>query len=50
MDDFGREQVESTCVTHVPCPKCGSNDNLAIYDDGHGFCLVLAVVTNKVKY
>ncbi len=38
MDDFGRERVESTCVTHVPCPKCGSNDNLAIYDDGHGFC------------
>lgn len=21
-----------------PCPKCGSRDNLARYDDGHGYC------------
>lgn len=29
---------ESTCIGHEPCPKCGSRDNLARYDDGHGFC------------
>ena len=23
---------------HEPCPKCGSKDNLARYDDGHGYC------------
>ena len=35
MDDF---QEESTCVGHEPCPKCGSQDNLARYDDGHAHC------------
>ena len=29
---------DSTCVGHEPCPKCGSRDNLARYDDGHGHC------------
>lgn len=29
---------DSTCVGHVPCPNCGSRDNLARYSDGHGFC------------
>jgi twinkle protein len=28
----------STCLTHEPCPQCGSKDNLGRYDDGHGFC------------
>jgi len=23
---------------HEPCPGCGSKDNLARYDDGHGYC------------
>lgn len=25
-------------VTHVPCPKCGSRDNNALYTDGHTHC------------
>ena len=25
-------------VIHGPCPKCGSKDNLAIYEDGHTHC------------
>jgi twinkle protein len=28
----------STFVAHEPCPKCGSQDNFARYDDGHGYC------------
>ena len=28
----------STFVAHEPCPACGSKDNLARYDDGHGHC------------
>ena len=28
----------STCVSHEPCPECGSRDNLARYSDGHGYC------------
>ena len=28
----------SKCIAHEPCPACGSRDNLARYDDGHGFC------------
>ena len=28
----------STCIRHEPCPSCGSKDNLARYDDGHGYC------------
>ena len=31
-------EEESTCVGHEPCPKCGSSDNLARYDDGHAHC------------
>ncbi len=23
---------------HEPCPECGSDDNMARYDDGHGYC------------
>lgn len=29
---------DSTCIGHEPCPACGSQDNLARYDDGHGYC------------
>ena len=28
----------SKCVSHEPCPKCDSKDNLGRYDDGHGYC------------
>lgn len=28
----------STCIGKEPCPNCGSRDNLARYDDGHGYC------------
>ena len=37
-------QSGSTCVGHEPCPVCQENgfdkkgNNLARYDDGHGFC------------
>lgn len=27
-----------TCIAKEPCPKCGSTDNLARYDDGHAHC------------
>lgn len=30
--------TDSVCVGHEPCPECGSRDNLARYDDGHGWC------------
>lgn len=32
------EHKESEFVQHEPCPKCGSQDNLARYTDGHGYC------------
>jgi len=25
-------------VKHEPCPKCGSKDNLGVWDDGHTYC------------
>lgn len=28
----------SAVVAREPCPKCGSRDNLARYDDGHAYC------------
>ena len=31
-------EEESRCVGHGPCPRCGSQDNLALYDDGHSWC------------
>ena len=27
-----------TFIKHEPCPRCGSRDNLARYDDGSGYC------------
>jgi twinkle protein len=29
---------DSNFLFKEPCPKCGSRDNLARYDDGHGHC------------
>lgn len=29
---------KSNFTHHEPCPSCGSKDNLARYDDGHGHC------------
>lgn len=28
----------SRYIHHEPCPKCGSRNNLAVYDDGHKWC------------
>jgi twinkle protein len=30
--------MSDTLVRHAPCPECGSKDNVAVYDDGHGHC------------
>ena len=30
--------TESVCISHEPCPECGSRDNLGRYSDGHGYC------------
>lgn len=32
------ERAASDFVAHEACPACGSADNLARYDDGHGYC------------
>jgi twinkle protein len=31
-------ETDSEFLRHEPCPNCGSDDNLARYSDGHGFC------------
>ena len=31
-------QSVSEYLRHEPCPSCGSKNNLARYDDGHGYC------------
>lgn len=28
----------ATFLKHTACPRCGSRDNLAVYDDGSAFC------------
>jgi twinkle protein len=33
-----RHDTPANFVRHEPCPECGSKDNLARYDDGHGYC------------
>jgi twinkle protein len=33
-----REYPETHFVAHEPCPKCGSGDNLARFNDGHAYC------------
>lgn len=30
--------MTSTFVAHLPCPQCGSKDNLGTYTDGHQYC------------
>jgi len=34
MHDTASELVRAK----LPCPDCGSSDNLSLYSDGHGFC------------
>lgn len=31
-------ESQGTFLSHQPCPKCGSRDNLAVYSDGHSYC------------
>lgn len=31
-------RLSSEFLHHEPCPKCGSSDALAAYDDGHKYC------------
>lgn len=26
------------CLSHEPCPKCGSRDNVGVWEDGHKWC------------
>lgn len=30
--------MASGTIRHEPCPECGSNNNLAVYPDGHAYC------------
>lgn len=36
-------------IRHEPCPKCGSKDNLARYDDGHVYCFGCQYHSNDEK-
>lgn len=36
----------STFVKHIPCQKCGSKDNSALYSDGHTYCFGCGHRTN----
>ena len=38
LSNIGKEMTQSKYLRKEPCPECGSKDNLAIYDDGHGYC------------
>lgn len=42
-----KAQPSSTFVRHVPCSKCGSDNNGALYDDGHVFCHVCQVTVES---
>lgn len=37
----------STLISHEPCLKCGSVDNLARYSDGHAFCFGCSYRENR---
>ena len=39
----------SSFVSHEPCPKCGSRDNLGVYDDGHTYCFGCQTYTHPEK-
>lgn len=30
--------TKAVCIDHVGCPKCGSRDNVGVYDDGSEWC------------
>ena len=30
--------TNSKFIEHAPCRECGSPDNVAVYEDGHGYC------------
>ena len=34
-------------IKHEPCPNCHSEDNLARYDDGSGFCFGCKYIENQ---
>lgn len=36
--DLKQDHNNSQFVQHIPCDKCGSKDNAAIYSDGHTYC------------
>ncbi len=36
--DLSPGEHTSEFIEHEPCPRCGSQDNLARYDDGHAYC------------
>jgi twinkle protein len=38
MSDTNSQETESQFLQHEPCPECGSENNLARYSDGHGWC------------
>jgi twinkle protein len=38
MSNTHSSNSDSEFIQHEPCPECGSEDNLARYSDGHGFC------------
>lgn len=37
---------------HTSCPKCGSKDNVAVYDDGYGYCFGCrkVVIRNEERF
>ena len=35
---INRGTANKKFTAHVPCKECGSNDNVALYEDGHGYC------------
>ena len=37
--------TESNFLYHAPCEKCGSKDNVAVYDDGHTYCFGCGTTT-----
>tara|TARA_Y100000590_G_scaffold470333_1_gene663822 strand:- start:592 stop:2229 length:1638 start_codon:yes stop_codon:yes gene_type:complete len=44
-----QSRESSEFVAHEPCPKCGSRDNLGVYDDGHSWCFGCQTYTHPPK-